>query len=354
MKTVKTNIKLSFPLKVGRIVRGFGLLCCTLQVALGPLSQASVLVRAVQVSEAQLQVQLQAKRGGNQSFVEFWRERNPAPEKVISLQSLFEDAQRTLLTEGPLKAKDKYLKITELATSADWKASEREMIFVSIIRLASFESDPLKRKQYYLSAANLDEDIQIDTQAFDPGIETEYKIFRVHYLSKSHAWRPRLPIDTEIYINGRRIKNTQKIRLSPGSKRITLVSNATLPHTLLTDYETLQKTNLKLQPILTGSCGQLEWKYSGEEKNDFVAILDKNCVEGPDGSKVASFNFPINTAPAKNAIYFPAMPPSESIFKKPFFWVVTGAVLVAAAIVIKNQSQSQAENSPAPTHEKGL
>src|SRR4051794_11534714 len=109
---------------IGRIVRilgSFGLLsqCVSLSTS------AAILVRTPEAEEARLQVLLQKDKTGKQSFVEYWRGKNPAKEKVEELQRSFEEAQRALLDGGPDNSISHFKKVAELALTADWKNPER-------------------------------------------------------------------------------------------------------------------------------------------------------------------------------------------------------------------------------------
>lgn len=312
----------------------------------------AVFVRTPQTSEPRLQVLLQKQRSGNESFVEYWRSRNPTSEKVLELRNSFEEAQRLLLRKGPDIAKAHFQQIAQLTTSADWKVPEREIIFQSILRAASFEKDATLRRKYFAEATSLDDSMNADAEIFDPLFVKEYESFRSEYLTRSQIWRPRLSQEVEIYVNGKRSPNPEKLRLSPGIKRITIVGNATLPHTMLLDIGSLQKNPIHLEALVTGNCGNLTWGYRGDDKNNFVAVLESDCMGDGKAPLGIRGNESVGLPPRQNELNFPTEIKNESIVKKPLFWIVTGAVITAAVIIIKNQNQQS--NSPAPTHSEGL
>ncbi len=280
---------------------------------------ASILIRSPGTPEARLQVLLQKKRSGNLSFIEHWRSKTPAAEKVHDLQTAFEEAQRKLLSQGPEASKDLFQRVVAFAHTADWKVSERRLIFQSFLRLALAEKNVEIKNDYVTRAITLDESMEPDSEIFAPEFIKGFRSDRAALLKKSQSWRPNFPSDVEIYINGRRLSNTRKIELVPGTKRVTLVSNWTIPHTLLVNTSALSRTPIKLQPLIEGKCGSLNWNYSAPDRKDFVAVLD-TCFETADGPTNDALEASPRTAPLRTAVNFPTVSPSESILKKPLFW----------------------------------
>lgn len=338
-----------FLLRFGQIVRIVGCLAFLMEVLFWPTAEASILVRPVLTQEARLQVHLQKQRSGNQSFVEYWRSKNPSPEKVTELQTLFEEAQRTLLKDGPTVAKPKYKEVTELALTSDWKSTDREIIFQSFLRLASFENEHTKKMQYFAQAFSLDWDLKVDKEVFSPALEKEYAEFRSKQQKEFQIWRPAQSPDIQVFINGKKI-DSAKINLSPGTKRITLVSNAHLPHTVLMDPETLKRTRIRLESLITGTCGAAKWNYQDAESSNFVAVFD-SCLEDYDGKTVSLFESESKSTPSAASIQFPAELPNAPLYKKPLFWVVTGAIVVGAVLLFQ---KNQEANSKTPTHSEGM
>jgi len=335
-----------------RNVGRFTLVQTLILVLMSTSAHAGILVRPPQTPEARLQVYLQKQRSNNQSFVEFWRSQNPTGEKIIELQNVFEAAQRLLLAEGPNAAKTKFLEVSDFAFKADWKETEREIIFQSLMRLASFEKDPSSRAKLFEKAASFDLDRKPDSEIFEPNFVSEFSQYKKSVLTRLIVWRPKIDQDIEIYLNGKRIHQNQRILLSPGLKRITFVSNSNLPHTMLVEPAKIDQTPVTLQPIVTGECGHLNWHYPAEDRTRFVALLENDCIERGDGTRGGLFEKIERPAPSRTAISFPAETSSESILKKPLFWVVTGALVTAAVLVIQNNKPSG--QSPTPTHAEGL
>lgn len=288
------------------------------------------------------------------SPVQLYLKQHPSAMAREHLLSLFSEAQQAFV-EGPLSdAKSKFESITKTSEAEDWDQPSRQIILISLMRLAQLETDP-HRKDEWLTRALVYGEAEIanlDTSLFPPPQMDRLKQLAKETPKSSLHFENTIQDWTLILINGTPCNRECPLLPDlPSQKvRLTFLSNKWLPRTYVVNLSELSSLRPPLEPWVQGKCGHNMFNTLATPLSDKQAFWSLSCENKnirPTSSDPTVFNA-IHMAP------LPASEPpneSKSWIRSKWFWIALGGTLIATttAISVMNSSSHQKETKTEPT-----
>jgi hypothetical protein len=268
------------------------------------------------------------------------------------LPELFDEAEKSFLSEPVEVAHDKYKQVIRLALKSDWSDSERKLIFHAFLRMAQTAVNAEKRSEYLIQSRQLDSKLKPDDNLFPPPLIKDWEalqakdIFKIVQLNKSFA------AYNVAFVNGKRIDFKRFTLLVPkGDFRLTLFSNSRAPYTKILNAEKIKYVLASSAPLATGDCNNPKFNKALSA----AALYPDDCVsyglKAKNGSLTKSDLGEFNEKSVmQNRIEARTNFESRPFYKSGVFWTAAAAV---AAYVIYKQNENDRDGSPA-THKTGF
>ena len=315
-------------------------------------ASAEVAVRHASVSENEFQALAQAL--GYTPVAEIISQQSVLPNEVFELfrARLFE-AQKEWLSRAEAhepqreipSAIDHFL---ELRSNADWAAAERQAFVTFFIRKLS--TSAVRDEVFRDLAAFLVNDDSMDLSEMNPALRSAWLEWRSANRKTWVSFPSSLPSDvTAVIVNGQLIPRASALTLAVprSSIRVTFLSNAMQPISLILkgtemDWPLLERRAWVHDDCSTakapGTLAEMKFKILGFSNCDGVS---KQAIPPPtaDRAQIEDFGLAKNS---KEPFEVPAQS-VPTIFAKPMFWGVVGAVVLGVVVA----SQLRDRSSPA-------
>ena len=315
----------------------------------------------------------------------------PAKEDSNNLRRLIEHAQTAWLSGNIDAGRAGFKEITNLTTSADWRESQREVIFYAYLRLSQSALSPLESEEWAEKAVRAFPDLKADASLFPPPVlkRVQEAHARQDALSRDISLAEHFPEYQIVLVNGKRyrLKNSAKIRIAPGTFRITALSDSRAPISEKMTASQLEVFHLSMPALANGNCLSPQINDISESANLFGAgssealtvLYPDHCSRtrnqntgwldaNPEVAEMQLRNlsplsqFASTSAhpSAEGSLRFPSAPESSEplITKRGWIWIgVTTLALGAAYAIINHQQNESATTSAAqiePSHKSGF
>lgn len=315
----------------------------------------TLVVRAPSASPVEYGAYLRAS-ADRVSPIQVYRREHPSAEMRRLLLQRLTLAQQSFLSGSLEAARSGFLAVAQMRTEDDWGATEREVFFVSLFRLAQLSSSAEERDEFLASALTLGEELQPEARLFPPPLLSRWQELR--------ASRKPIVVSTvglieweTVLIDGRAFSLAPQgeLRLRPGRYRVTYLSSSRQPVTRILAPENISEPPTAVD-LVEGKCG--DWKLTGTSQPAH-AFFGLAC-NAPSRAQNAttktttallettrSLNPQIDFRPPADGMLVNLKPSSSKdtpLIKRPWVWTLAGATL-AALIVVQARSREGRETT---------
>lgn len=286
-------------------------------------------------------------------FSDHYKSINPSLPKMRQLQDLFISANRSFLEGSLQKAKTDFEMVAFEARSADWDKSQRDLIHLSLLRLAQLENDRQKRTAYIKEAIDFDRYKSPDVDLFPPPIIDEFRRLHSQHLQQLQSW------DTTdfskdfdyILLNGQiyDLKKGTKILVGMGRYRVTLLSDSYSPIIRVMTYDQMQAMLPTGIPLAQGHCNSPDVERPEQMPERYSVFFPDDCIakyENGRWQKESDIKPYVRTIKTEEVFSTaPTEKPSSAN------WLAIGIITAVVGVVTYSIIKNQSESSPRPTHE---
>lgn len=291
------------------------------------------------VSDSELKTFVE--RHDRRTLGEYLEANRPGQDFERRLRAKLESAQRAWLSGSTDSARSDFIELVDLAPLGDWRDPQREAILYAHLRLAQSSATPIERSDWLTKAARLVTDLEPDTSLFPPPLIREFREARAKVATQSTSvvLKDVFPGFRYVLVDGRKfsLDSSAPVRISPGSHRITALSDRHAPLTEQMTGAQLGVFRVKVDPLVESCAAPVKPLDDG---------LIVEVFGGPKCSPVTAF---ANGAP--NPTW--ADVPTEVRSKPRRDWLWIGAIALGTAAVIAVQ-RSQKRSDPTPAHREGF
>lgn len=274
------------------------------------------------------------------SFADYYDLAYPDIKAQENLLEKYERAQTFLFKQQTEKATQAFIQAADLALTYDWPLTPRKIIFASFIRLSELARTEKESHAWLTRALMYDAETDLNLPWLKARTRELLQQIRNELSKKTLQWPlEELKHDFKyIKINGHKYNTAtvDEIRVFPGAKRITLLSDVYAPVSLIVQADQLTTIALTRLPLVKGNCSAPEPTQVPSEITDkalffFSPLCVKGIVESvfnplAEGNEAQFNQLPVQTNQTQS-------PHQQSKFIK---WLIIGIPAVAAGILLSS------------------
>ncbi len=286
-------------------------------------------------------------------FSNYYLSKHPKSNNVDQLLKGFENAQKYFFVKSFSLARQYYEKVVAMADIDEWNLTQREVIYLSYLRLS--ELDSAQSAEWIKKAVVFSS--ELDHKKFSLSKNTQDKAKAVkNQIQKEHLIWDTTPFRDDfstLLINGQTISTRKNkfIKIPSGQFRVTFLSDIYKPQTFIASSQQIPLITPIRIPFVSGNCEAPMVNNEGELPPDLKVIYPEYCIRTFTDNKW-------DTIENKTTLSVPNPPPSQidittpspsqgtpQFYKKKWFWIALGAIATAGFI------SSQNKDTKKPTHE---
>jgi hypothetical protein len=257
-----------------------------------------------------------------------------ACEQSGKVTQLLKEAQFNFLNGSLGSAKEGFEKINDMKWSCDWKEDERKIITFAMFRLAQLSDNPAEQMNFLSDAIGFDDDIKPDASVFPPPLISLYNKTKQQLIRQPLI----LPDFTKKYSsllrNGKFISlSNMAISSYPLRARLTLVSEAYLPETIVVTPEEFQAYQLEPRAMIDGGCDNFTVAKELESL-PIKVYFSRDCVKIKEAQEAVA---PLATFSPGLATETAMTPRKKTWLERNLLWVGVAVVSSVAIAYMANQ-----------------
>ncbi len=254
-----------------------------ISLLLSPPAPAQVLVRHPQVTPAELK-ELSSSTS-RPHWLAYYQNTFPSPLQKQMLQQAFNRAEDAFVTSSLATAEQLFGQVLTRRFDADWTTREREWITHSFLRWAQLATNAQEQNKRIRQGAQFDPYADPSPNWFPPELLDQLRSEQKRVLKSTVPWTsPTLPDAFEILlVNGRSydLGKTTAILIPQGPTRLTWLSSALVPQTLLLHEVPSEPPQIPRQPLIMGECYSPQAsEYLRHVVPEFSVLFPQECQRG--------------------------------------------------------------------------
>ena len=284
----------------------------------------------------------------------FFRQ-SPESSQSQALFETFKSAQKTFFSSSKAQALEAYLKVLEFWDKADWKPSQRKILFTSALRASELSESASVKQEFFAKAVAISLMEKPDSKVFPPPVVQRYNLEK-----GSHYQRIPVPEslrDAEILsVAGQVLRNPYGNSIDFPNKptRVFAYSSKGKPVDAVMTAEQFRTWDPKISWYFSADCSNSQVEAMAQTGAAQVYV-NKNCIINSRGKNILAprknidlqVSSAVSTPTPLNRNRVVAPPTLKPWWKNKWLWI--GVACAGAAYMIYENNRDSGNSGSAPT-----